>query len=515
MKLCYSIYMRYLILILLIFSIPIFAFSQTAPQYLLDGSNVIWFVQITDTHVDSDALKYYKDYFMWVLNEAVPVINPFFIVVTGDLTDSTKSTFPYYGSGPHEEEWLKYKNLYLNAMMTPSFYYDVPGNHDAYGDGQLAYYLKYSLQGSFTNSTQQSWYIDNGRAIYHFFSAATPANDGKQWPSDNQEFTDEELIQIDRFLKEKKDADMRIVFGHHDYEKEDVKNKDRFLILLKDYGVSYYGHGHEHDYGFRIGDGKIIKYRLDSLGQSEGNNVAVWAIDNFGVTIKTYKAMSMFPAAIITAPADVILDDPKSKIENPYIPPVSRNCTNAPVRALVFSKADNPDVSFSIDSDPEIKMVRRENNPQQYRGYFDATGLSVGLHSITVRVVTDSSARTTNEFYVADIPCELGKEDPDEIIDVDAGYEIDTHYEDINGTDEIVIVDQGYEDVLETEDSIDDIQDSVEDLYVIADEVQDIEKVNDTMLNDKGTINDLIISKPDSGFQDELQDSGCSCNLLF
>ncbi len=493
------------------------SYSQGLPSYILDGSNVIWFVQITDTHVDSDALKYYKEYLPWVLNEAVPLINPSFVVVTGDLTDSTKPAIPYYGSGPHEYEWLKYKEIYTNALMTPSFYYDCPGNHDAYGDGQLAYYLKYSMQGSFTNSTQASWYIDNGKGIYHFFYAATTANDGKQWPSDNQELTDDELIQIDRFLKENPNASMRIAFAHHDYEKEDVKNKERFLVLLKQYGIPFFGHGHEHDIGFRKGDGNIIKFRLDSLGQSEGNNVAIWAIDNYNVTIKVFKAMAAFPAAVITAPADVVLDDPKNKVENPYVPPVSVYCKNAPVRALVFSKANNPDVTFRIDNGKETAMTKRKKNPYQYRGYFDATALGTGLHTITVIVKSDITRETKNEFYISDIPCELGEEDSDEIITEDAGYELpkDSARDDISMSDDFGLDDYTEEntDIVVYEDIFDDVADGQDDT-----EIYDIADTN--VIKDAGSKDiysaDIIINKPDTSEKDSDSDSsGCSCNFIY
>ncbi|MCX7958134.1 MAG: metallophosphoesterase [Deltaproteobacteria bacterium] len=504
---------RFILFLLSFYSLTV-AYADGIPAYLADGSNVIWFLQITDTHVDSNALKYYKDYFPWVLNEAVPLINPSFVVVTGDLTDSTKSTIPYYGSGPHEEEWLKYREIYTNAMMTPSFYYDCPGNHDAYGDGQLAYYLKYSMQGSFTKSTQSSWYVDNGKGIYHFFYAATTANDGKQWPSDNQELTDDELIQIDRFLKENPDASMRIAFAHHDYEKENVKNKDRFLILLKQYGVSYFGHGHEHDTGFRIGDGKIIKYRMDSLGQSEGNNVAIWAIDNYSVTIKTFKAMSVFPAAVITAPADVILDDPGNKIENPYIPPVSVHCSRAPARALVFSKAENPDVTFRIDNGKDLPMFKRKKNPSQYRGYFDATSLSTGIHTITVKVKSDITNETKNEFYVSDIPCEIGEEDSDEVVLSDAGSDYNAE-----GLSDERINDYGLTDSMSEESSdMGDYTNGEEDIFSYEDslipDIADI-VINDTSSGNDIYLSDIVIIRPDmNGDNSDSESSGCSCNVV-
>ena len=87
--------------------------------YLLDGSNTIWFIQIADTHIDNILADFEEENLQWVFTDAVENINPYFMVNTGDLTDSTTANIPYYGSGPHEEEWEKYRAFIDDAGFAP------------------------------------------------------------------------------------------------------------------------------------------------------------------------------------------------------------------------------------------------------------------------------------------------------------------------------------------------------------------------------------------------------------
>ena len=71
-----------------------------------------------------------------------------------------------------------------DPIMSPEVYYDIPGNHDQYGDGSLFYYLESSMQGRATGSTQQAWFLTYGK-IYEFISVCNARNDGKPWLTDN------------------------------------------------------------------------------------------------------------------------------------------------------------------------------------------------------------------------------------------------------------------------------------------------------------------------------------------
>jgi hypothetical protein len=257
--------------------------------------------------------------------------------------------------------------------MVPDFYFDVPGNHDAYGEAALTHYLNFSVQGKDTGTTQQSWRVDFPQQSLHFFSVATPANDGMQWPFDNVEFSQAELDEVKGFLQANGDAEFQMGFGHHDYL--NAKKAADMEALFTQHHVSYYSHGHSHDLKITMDGGdKILRYRIDALGQSKGSNVAIWAVDNYAVTVDVRDARAAWPRVIVTAPADAEVDW-GNKVTNPHNPPVPKGCTAAPVRALVFDPQSVLGVTFAIDNGAQTAMAPRKSNPFQWRGEFDATGL--------------------------------------------------------------------------------------------------------------------------------------------
>ena len=55
--------------------------------------------------------------------------------------------------------------------------------------------------------------------------------------------------------------------------------------------------------------------------------------------------------------------------------------------------------------------------PQQWRGTFDASTLSVGEHRLNVEADGTLTRGVVSLFRVEDMPCELGEEDPDEALE--------------------------------------------------------------------------------------------------
>ncbi|MBN1944287.1 MAG: metallophosphoesterase [Bradymonadales bacterium] len=379
--------------------------DQAEPEYTLDGSRIFWFVQITDTHVDS-ILPQSEERITWALNEGIWVVDPAFVVNTGDLTDSTNGII--YGTGPHEEEWIRYRIFLEEAGLTPDFYFDLPGNHDQYGDADLSYYRQYSMWGSSTGRTQPHWVVEYPFGSYFFFGAATAGNDGAQWPFDNPTFVYWEMEEMRAALAEHgRDAELIFLFGHHDYRS--TENHDRFLEELSPYGPRFYAHGHTHDHKATLGDDGIIRYRIDSLGQARHDNFAVWGIDANTVSVGVYDAGDAWPAILITAPVDARL----LEVDNPYAPSVPNSCTAAPVRALVFDAEPVGQVEFRWDDGTWFPMHQRLDRPQQWRGTFDATELEPGLHQLMVSASGSDEASQTIEVMVVEGVCELGPEDPD------------------------------------------------------------------------------------------------------
>jgi len=397
--------------LVLALAVPSVAPAQTLGKYLSDGSNVVWFIQITDTHINSTGLVgWYPDSLPWALGECTQNVNPSFIVVTGDLTDHTCGSLGSYLGAPCDEEWEEYRQILDDHGMTPDLYFDVPGNHDSYGEGALTHYLKYSMQGADTGTTQQSWRVDFPQQSLHFFSVATPGNDGAQWPFDNVEFTSAEIDEVKAFLQTNSDAGFQMGFGHHDYK--GAKKASEMDGLFQQYKVTYYSHGHNHDLKLTTEGDNVLRFRIDALGQSKGDNLAIWAVDNLAATVNIFDARSGWPKVVVTAPADQEIDW-GGKVRNPHNVPVPKSCAAAPVRALVFDPQSVLSVSFSIDNGNAVAMAPRQSNPFQWRGTFDATGLPVGKHTVTVETTASGNASATNEFFVEDAPCDLGPEDPD------------------------------------------------------------------------------------------------------
>ena len=129
------------------------ALAAQKAYYYPNADRLFWFMIISDTHIGADSTC--AQNLTWAVTQARQVISPQFIVNAGDLTDSTNGgVIP---NGPYQAEWDTYRQILASAGITSAFYYDMPGNHDEYNDGGLAYYRANSIQGQATGRTQPSW----------------------------------------------------------------------------------------------------------------------------------------------------------------------------------------------------------------------------------------------------------------------------------------------------------------------------------------------------------------------
>ncbi len=396
-----------LVLLASLWAAPAHASDPTLARYVSDGSQVFWFIQISDSHIDT-VLPGEEDRLRWAVTEAVEVIEPAFVVNTGDLTDSTQGII--YGVGPVEAEWQKYRGILDEGGMEAEFYWDLPGNHDAWGDGELTFYLRWSVAGSAFERTQHSWTLDLPFGLYHFFSVATCSNDGRQWPFDGTELTDWEIEEAGAALEANAAASLQLVFGHHDYLKTD--GGEGLSALLIENGVGHYFHGHEHELGTRIEDDGVVRQRVESLGQGWRDHLALWAVDADTVSRGIADAGDDWPLVVITAPASSRYGR-RNELVEPYVPPVPATCAEAPVRALVFDPAPVRRAYYRWDEGEWHDLVRRNDVPAQWRGTFDASALAPGLHVIEVRAEGSAEQGAVAHVEVVEAPCDLGEPDPD------------------------------------------------------------------------------------------------------
>jgi hypothetical protein len=400
-------------LLVLIIGVSFFSSLALAGQpayYHPSADRLFWFMIISDTHIGANSTC--SENLTWAVTQARQVIAPQFIVNTGDLTDSTNGWL--IPDGPYQAEWDRYRQILEGAGMTSSFYYDMPGNHDEYNDGTLAYYRANSIQGRATGQTQPSWTRQFSYGSYHFLGVCTPGNDGAPWSiwpwdnyGDHAGLDNIELPYIQSDLASHTDAQLTLIFGHHPFEAHYhiwtdtglTYGLETFLSLIETYLVPFYGFGHTHNYrenfySKNLTNG-IYYMNVASLGKSDQNQYAVMAVDGNGLSLVPAQK-GLWPVVLITAPVDQRL----GAYPNPYAYQIPMKPNN-PIRALVFDPNPVSQVQFSIDGSPVWQDMQRLEGTPVWEGHWNAATAAGGVHTIAVRaqgstLVTDSITTSIN-----------------------------------------------------------------------------------------------------------------------
>ncbi|MCU0693807.1 MAG: metallophosphoesterase, partial [Polyangiaceae bacterium] len=172
--------------------------ASAAPSYHARGTDgVFWFLHLSDSHIGTEWYPDADDHFRFALEQGVSVIKPWFVVVTGDLCDGSRAGIPT--SGQDQKEWDLYRQIYQGAGMTSDFYFDLPGNHDGYGDVGMRSYLANSMQGSTNNALYASWVAQTPVGNYYFFGLNS-AGDGSGPAFEDPEFTADEIADLEEGL---------------------------------------------------------------------------------------------------------------------------------------------------------------------------------------------------------------------------------------------------------------------------------------------------------------------------
>ena len=294
--------------------------------------------------------------------------------------------------------------------MTQAYYYDLPGNHDAYNDASFAYYAANSVQGRATSGRKQhSWTRNFSFGEYHFLGVNTADNSGDAL---------QPLLALRRLCRARlvgtnlhrpelaahPAAKLTLVFGHHPLaatgNSQDTYlyyGRNEFVSYLNTYGASLYGYGHTHAsvesfYTTSMTEG-VFYFNVSSLGKDSPNQFTVTAIDCNGIASVT-QTVGTWPVVLITAPMDKNL----GKNVNPYTYSVTNSAAN-PIRALVFDTGTVNQVQYRIDLAGSWYPMQRTsgtnpNYPHLWEASWNASALASGEHTIEVQASTASGVRT-------------------------------------------------------------------------------------------------------------------------
>jgi len=374
--------------------------TPTGAQYNPLGNEIFWFIHASDLHIgmsgSNDTTR-----LQWLVTTARNVIQPSFIVATGDLTDSTNGNWLGIPNGPYQAEWDQYKAIVDGADAGPDFFYDIPGNHDAYSDATFEYYRLNSVQGRATGGMQVSWTRDFGYGKYHFLGVNSAGNDGRAFSltfpyGDNAGLDGAELTFIGDQLYAHASARLTFAFGHHpvtDTGADDdtwlFDGQQDFIEALDFYRASAYNYGHTHDtsqslftgnpYTGSMSNGGIHYNNVASLGKSSSLNYTLVAVDSDGVSSVT-RSVDSWPVVLITAPVDKYV----GSAVNPYAYTVPASSANF-VRALVFDTGTISLVQFRIDGGATWYPMTRVAGSPVWQGAWNASALAASNHTIEVQ----------------------------------------------------------------------------------------------------------------------------------
>ena len=398
--------MRYFIsfiALLLWLHTPLFAGNPNAAYYCSDTDKLIWFIHASDTHIGTSGSTDSTN-LQWLVSQAKNVINPSFIVVSGDLTDSTNGNIFGYPNGPIRRNGTSTRAFSAITAWTPAFTSTSLETTTHTTTSLSAIIWQILCKEGQRVRTQASWTRTGTWGKYHFLGVNTADNTGSPfsltWPyGDNAGLDSNELSFISSELATHSDATLTMAFGHHPLAPTGNSSdtylfygKDNFVSLMDNHGASLYGYGHTHAsskqfFTQNMTDG-VLYFNVSALGKDSPNQYTVGAIDCNGISSVT-QIVSTWPVVLITAPMDRRLGG----VVNPYAYTVPKAASN-PIRALVFDPATVTQVQFRVNGGVWQPMAVVSGNLRLWQGVWDASALSEGEYTLDVQAITGSGTRT-------------------------------------------------------------------------------------------------------------------------
>ncbi|MCL2824269.1 MAG: metallophosphoesterase [Polyangiaceae bacterium] len=449
---------------------PAEAAKPQSAYYAADSDGIFWFMHISDTHVDTTSSTS-EPQLKFALGEAAHVIDPIAVFLTGDIVDGSKTQWGLAvpTSGQEESEWQLYQTiLYDMNAEDPNWLFDSPGNHDAYDDNGLKFYLQYGLQGRTTETALFADAVFTTKLGKYYFIATNAAGTyASPYSFGNPQFT--HIDQMEKGFNANSDAELAFVFAHHHLVPhgdtgaqnalklpgisiDDPPGNAAVALNLFEKVGAFYLHGHVHQYKESM-QGGVVTVQIGSCNKNEAidrssdkafaetkfkANIGIGIVDHNAFVYGFTDTKNPWPMVAITAPVDkylkgggmpggkqVFVDYEGDLLEygvqkNPYAYDVCLDRVDNPVRAVVLSSTSVTSVTLSIDGS-EVgtleKVVPSSEEEQEgvYATTMNTKGLNPGEHKLTVTAKSAGKTRTdTITVNFTPGPCEpLVEPDPE------------------------------------------------------------------------------------------------------
>ncbi|KAK3092914.1 hypothetical protein FSP39_008820 [Pinctada imbricata] len=338
-------------------------------------------INISDIHISKfwdqkrsiDMLIFCRDY--------LAVINPDFVIATGDLTDA--KLLDRRGSQQFYEEWRLYRETVMSCkrMNHNITWLDIRGNHDSFDvpshDHTKNLFRKYSFQGQ-TNPSSYHYKHVKPYGTYSFLAMDATPNPGPKRPFNFFGFlSDKEKAKVKRLKTETYESNKVVWFGHYTTSLIVTEDGQDVRALMRDGSAYLCGHLHT------LADLVPKMYTLHKTGLLElelgdwkdNRKFRVLAIDHDTLSF-TDTILGEWPAVIITNPVNAQLASPVDS------PDKIKQSTH--IRILVFSPFEILKVWVSIDG-LDLGAPYHVQGPL-YVLPWDPSKYATGIHEIKVTV---------------------------------------------------------------------------------------------------------------------------------
>lgn len=364
--------------ILILASTTVWAANTELAVHDPSPDRVFWFIQTADVNIGRDG-DLPVDHLTWLMEIAVPVIDPEFIVICGNIVDGTNGEND--PQPPYLEEWQLYNQIIGQYGADANWLYDLPGSREAWNDPGFSAYVANSVQGSANGEYRHAWTRSFPWGDYLFLGISTADETGPAYRDEPAIFSENDLTWLESFSDEADDARMMFAFGHNPMNLYwPWPGMQKLAYWLFTHRAIAYGYGH---YPFE-GPDETANYHADLLRVNGGGlgfggdcQYSIWAVDHDGVSVVCAKA-EKFPI-VISSPLDADLGG-----DNERAYPLAAGAPSIHVRALAFAPDPPASLSGIIDGTDVVFELLPVGDGPIYQGEFSAKTLTEDNYHLTV-----------------------------------------------------------------------------------------------------------------------------------
>lgn len=355
------------------------------------------FLHLSDIHIGSGG--YAVPALHFAIDTLIPSIGGVAIFATGDLVETGKP-----------ELWTEYRGYIDAAGLSPDYFVETPGNHDALLDMDLSGYVENSLAGRNGHGTHDVYVVTEGNRRIRVVALNTCSYGNTIRDSTGYLSTEEVDELIARIDADTQSVEATIVLGHHpDITPNGLAlfhTDDELYRLLEHCQASAYlfGHVHRHLTYWKLGNVMMGQTAtLGNPGDGQFSGVAgfsIFALDDG----PAYKPVLMlgdkdnihleWPLVMITRPANPQLSYDNN---NPHAQALPRASSDNYLHALVFSPDPVDEVVYKIGSDDT-------EHPMEWAdGYYRARFNSPDDAHCSIQVIARSAENTGLDVVLVDL----------------------------------------------------------------------------------------------------------------